>query len=77
MSVFYVGQIVISDFSGPSRQMYWIEDDDLRSLIGLFHPNDVGIILKIHHDDGRNRWLKLLTSAGVSGYVPSIWIRSV
>lgn len=78
MQLFYLGQMVTSDFSGLERQMYKLHNQDIKCIDHFLEKDDIGIILEIAYDtDGRNCWLKLLTNDGVIGHVPSIWMRSV
>jgi len=78
MRFFYLGQIVIADFSGLERQMYRLKNDDVKRIDRFLQKGDIGIILEIAHDaDGDNCWLKLLTNGGIVGHVPSIWMKSV
>lgn len=77
MRLFYLGQMVVADFSGMERQMYKLQNNDLKRIDRFLEKDDIGIVLEIAYDaDKRNCWLKLLTNAGVVGHVPSIWMKS-
>ena len=72
---FCLGQIVTSDFSGPKRSMYEIIDRDLVMIKNQINNKDLGVVLGHHKEGANNTWVKILTSSGSTGYVPSIWIR--
>jgi len=76
---FHLGQIVISDFSGPRRSMYDVNEYTSTllptSTDNLFiYNNEIGIVLDLHEESKKFIWLKLLTSSGAVGYIPSIWV---
>ena len=74
---FCTGQIVTSDFSGPRRSMYNIIEKDLVQASYELHHNDIGIILDRYDENSNCVWVKILTSTGLIGYIPSIWIRAL
>ena len=79
---FFPGQIVISDFTGPSRQMFNLgnqgPEKSKQEFDNLLNIKDVSIVVDTYEEGaGRFTWVKLLTSMGHLGYVPSIWVKKI
>ena len=72
---FCKGQIVTPDFSGPRRALYNIIEDNLIQTSCEIGKNDFGIIIENYDDESNNVWVKVLMSTGLTGYVPSIWVK--
>ena len=78
---FRLGQIVVSDFSGPKRHVYDTENFSSslpeRSKDVFINKDEICVVLESQGESKNFLWLKLLTSSGTIGYVPSIWVRSI
>lgn len=74
---FCMGQIVTPDFSGPRRTLYKIVDCDFVQQSHEIKQDDLGVVVG-HYDEGSSGiWIEILMSTGLTGYVPSFWIRPV
>lgn len=79
---FSLGEIVVSDFSGMSRQMYTMGNQgpqkSKQENDNLLNIKDVGIVVDVYNEGaGGFTWIKLLTSTGSIGYIPSIWVKKL
>lgn len=75
---FYVGQCVVTDFTGPPRPMYAIENDRFRMMEeNVIRKNFVSIVIDSIVENNNLQWIKLLTVHGSTGYIPSIWVKPV
>jgi hypothetical protein len=79
---FSLGEIVVSDFSGMSRQMYTMGNQgpqkSKQENDNLLNIKDVGIVVDIYNEGAMGfTWIKLLTSTGSIGYIPSIWVKKI
>jgi hypothetical protein len=78
---FSPGQIVISDFTGPSRCMSILGNEgpekSKQEFDNLLNIKDISVIVDTYDDGAGFTWVKLLTSMGHVGYVPSIWVKKI
>ena len=78
---FYLGQIVVSDFSGKERQMFDMGPDGPErnhEIDNLLNIKDSSMVIDVCDEGNKGCvWIKLLTSSGNIGYVPSIWIKKI
>jgi len=75
---FYVGQRVVTDFTGPAHPMYDIEEGQFRlTEDNVIRKNFVSVVIDSFVENKNLQWVKILTSHGSTGYAPSIWVKSV
>ena len=73
---FYVGQCVVTDFISPALPMYDIEEGRFKLVEDNIIPkNFVSVVVDSFVENENLQWVKLMTSRGSTGYVPSIWIK--